>query len=173
LLNKLPADSSESFFIIKEFSRENAWPMTCHDHRVAEETIIIDDEQLARTRKVLDCVRRERAEDAGECSYVVPTCDASINQASQVRINVNARALSLEYEPGFFDFLFNRARMRRVALDRFTVEIAAEAPAGAVPGLVDEMSALSEIIQSCHFPGNKDQSLGVHTTKSDSLDIWA
>ena len=102
-----------------------------------------------------------------------PTCDASINQAPQVRINVNARALTLAYEPGFLDFLFNRARMRRVALNRFTVEIAAEAPADSVPGLVDEMSALSEIIQSRHFPGNKDQSLGVHTTKSDSLDIWA
>ena len=99
LLNRLPADSSEPFFIINEFSRESAWPMTCHEHRVPEETIIIDDEQLARTRKVLDRARRERAEDAVECSYVFPTCDASINQAPQVRINVNARALTLEYEP--------------------------------------------------------------------------
>jgi hypothetical protein len=158
---------------------------------VTGEIITVDDDQVTGTRKALDRARRWRAEESVDRGCAVVNCVATVNPPSLVRINVNVYALRLEYKPGLFDFFRLEATTPRLALDRFSVEITANAPTRDVSGLIDRIAVLSEDIQCCHFRednepavfgfrtlpahidvSDDDKSLERRRNGSDALDVW-
>lgn len=161
-------------------------------HSVTGEIVIVDGEQVARTRNAPNRVRRAGAEEIVDRSCVPCACDLPAHRRSQVQVNVNVQILRAEYKSGLFDFLCNGARMRRLALDRFTVEIAADAPRGDVPAFIEGITALSNILP-CHLFASEvsdtaasgqrapspyvavcddDRSSDSRGTGSPALDIW-
>ena len=137
-------------FVINEFDLDTTWLAACHDYTVTGEIITVDDEHVARKRKALERIRHATAEELIDWGCVRPACDVPGGQPSQVRINVNVQALSVEYKPGLFDFFRDGPRMRRTAFDRFTIEIAADASSNNIPALIEGITGLSDTVQSYH-----------------------
>jgi hypothetical protein len=180
-------------FVINEFDLDTTWLAACHDYTVTGEIITVDDEQMTRKRKALERIRRARAEELIDWGCVHPACDVSGDQPSQVRININVKvqALEVEYKPGLFDFFRDGPRMRRTAVDRFTIEIAADASSSNIPALIEGIRGLSDIVQSYHVgevsdsasfgpralsayvdARDDDRSVESRSPGPRSLDIW-
>jgi hypothetical protein len=61
--------------------------------------------------------------------------------------------------------------MRRAVLDRFTVEIEADAPSGDVPALIETITVLSDIVPSYHFGEVSDAAAYGHRVPSAYADV--
>jgi hypothetical protein len=160
---------------------------------VAEQLLVIDDEQLTSACKGADGIPGKRAGALVEGNVVGASGDAAPNHPSQIRINVDVCAITLEHKSGLLDFFRNQARMHRLALDRFSVEIVQHAPTGNASELMD---SVTDMLRSCDFrgpgasaPGHRVQPTHVVTnhvatnveeyeplefrsSDSGSLDIW-
>jgi hypothetical protein len=102
-------------------------------------------------RKASDRVRHAGLEELTDGSHVRSACDVCAQQPFQVQVNVNVQALRLEYKSGWFDFFRTEPRTRRLALDRFTVEIAAETTSSDVPALIEKITSWLDIVPPRHL----------------------
>jgi hypothetical protein len=154
---------------------------------VGQQLLVIDDEQLTSACKGADSIPGKRPGALVE-GTVVAASDAAPNHPSQIRINVDVCAITLEHKTGLLDFFRNQARMPRLALDRFSVEIVQHGPPGNASELID---SVTDVLRSCDFRGlggsasrdcvpaphvatNVDEyaPLEFRTSDSDSLDVW-
>ena len=99
-------------------------------------------------RKASDCVPRAGLEELtnGDCMH--SGCDIRASQPSRVQVNVKVQALRLEYKSGWLDFFRTGTRTRRLALDSFTVEIAAESASSDLPTLIEKIKSSLDIVPS-------------------------
>lgn len=158
---------------------------------VTGEIISVEDEQLARMSKASDPLRRASFKGSTEGTYVRRACHGRADQSSQVIVDV--QVLRLEYRSGWFDFFRTEPSIRRVALDRFTVQIAADNAGSDVPALIEKTTSLLDILPSHHFGSevgdiiasghrapfayvavcDEDGSPDSRRTDAPALDIWA
>jgi hypothetical protein len=87
-------------------------------------------------------------------------------------MSVNVQALRLEYKSGWRDFFRSEPRMGRAALDRFTIEVAADAASSDVSELIEGIAALSDIVPSHYKVRDDDGSSESGKPDSPALDIW-
>jgi hypothetical protein len=178
------------FFVINKFKLTTTWQVACHHFSVTGQIITIDDDQVSGICKVLDRARREPAEELVDWGCA-SAAYAPVNQSSHVLIKVNVQALRLEYKSGLFNLFRNEARVDRLAVDRFSVEIAANAPSGDISKLIETITPLADTVRSYCFGevldaassghsvpparinvSDYDRSLESRNTGSNPLDIW-
>lgn len=124
---------------------------------MAEQLLVIDDEQLTSAGKGADGIPGKRAGALVEGTVVTASGDAAPKHPSQIRINVDVCAITLEHKTGLLDFFRNHARVHRLALDRFSVEIVRHFPTGNASELMD---SVTDMLRSCNFRGPNASASG-------------
>jgi EAL domain-containing protein (putative c-di-GMP-specific phosphodiesterase class I) len=97
-----------------------------------------------RPNVLFEYVRRKRAEAAVDRACVATALADASHLPGEPRLSLNVHASTLGRDPGFPDFLLERAREARIEPRRLIVEIVEHAPALDVPGFRRALAALRE-----------------------------